>query len=179
MQAWNGWYHVSSSTYGTWLRGDPRGWRSRRHREHVEGDYRNPPPEGRHEFLYEQSKRLLKKPPVRLTNDQRRIAVEAIAEKLKQLQRQPLAVSVDTVHYHILGRFLNGRVRAAVGRAKKHAWHLLVEQGFSGRAWAKACHPLPISDRQHQLRVYGYIRRHVEKGAYVWTFRDGIVGPES
>ena len=27
MPAWNGWYHVTGNTYGTWLPGDPRGWR--------------------------------------------------------------------------------------------------------------------------------------------------------
>ena len=41
MPAWNHWYHCTAHTYGTWLRGDPRGWRARHHREHVDGDYRN------------------------------------------------------------------------------------------------------------------------------------------
>jgi hypothetical protein len=35
--AWNDWYHVVSHVYGSWLRGDPRGWRAVDHREHVEG----------------------------------------------------------------------------------------------------------------------------------------------
>src|SRR3954468_9029001 len=42
---WNNWYHCMGNTYGTWLPGDPRGFRTRLHREHVEGDYRNPPKE--------------------------------------------------------------------------------------------------------------------------------------
>ena len=29
---WNDWYHCNGNTYGTWLRGDPRGFRERRHR---------------------------------------------------------------------------------------------------------------------------------------------------
>jgi hypothetical protein len=33
------WYHVIISTYGGWLHGDPRGFRTRHHRAHVEGDY--------------------------------------------------------------------------------------------------------------------------------------------
>ena len=41
--AWNNWYHCVGSTYGSWLRGDPRGFSTFRHREHVEGDYRSPP----------------------------------------------------------------------------------------------------------------------------------------
>jgi hypothetical protein len=30
-------------TYGTWLPGDPKGFRTRHHREHIEGDYKKPP----------------------------------------------------------------------------------------------------------------------------------------
>lgn len=45
-RAWNAWYHVLTNTYGTWLRGDRRGWRERHHRKHVEGDYKNPPKPG-------------------------------------------------------------------------------------------------------------------------------------
>jgi hypothetical protein len=44
MSAWRDWYHVTGSTYGAWLPGDPRGFRTRHHRQHVEGDYKDPPP---------------------------------------------------------------------------------------------------------------------------------------
>ena len=47
MTAWNNWYHVNGNTYGTWLPGDPRGWRERGHKKHVAGDYKNPPPPDR------------------------------------------------------------------------------------------------------------------------------------
>lgn len=39
VEPWNSWYHVTIHVYGSWLRGDPRGWRSRHHREHADGDY--------------------------------------------------------------------------------------------------------------------------------------------
>lgn len=178
MRAWNGWYHVSSSTYGTWLRGDPRGWRARLHRAHVEGDYKNPPPQGTYDQLYQRSRRLLKKPPVRLDRVQRRIAAEAMVDRLRELGAEVIAASVDTVHYHILARFPDGRVRQRVGLAKKHAWHLLHDRGMTGRAWAKRCHALPIADRQHQVNVYHYIASHAAQGACVWTFRDGVGGVE-
>jgi hypothetical protein len=29
-------------------------------------------------------------------------------------------------------------------------------------------------DRQHQVNVFRYIRRHARKGAWVWTFRDAV-----
>jgi hypothetical protein len=33
-------FHCNGTFEGNWLRGDERGWRSRHHREHVEGDDR-------------------------------------------------------------------------------------------------------------------------------------------
>jgi len=180
MKAWNGWYHVNGNTYGTWLRGDPRGWRARKHREHVEGDYRNPPAPGRHAGLYDRSKSLLKAKPVRLDRTQRRVAAIAIVEKLRELGVEILAVSVDAVHYHVLGRFPGADVRSFIGRAKKNASHLLREHRLPGTVWAKRCRVLPISDRSHQVNVYRYIARHADRGACAWTFRDGLkLGPST
>src|SRR6266571_4906356 len=61
---WHGWYHVMGHTYGSWLYGDPRGFRTRHHREHVEGDYKNPPPPGSYENLEQCSRASLKQAPV-------------------------------------------------------------------------------------------------------------------
>ena len=44
--AWHGWFHIIGNTYGTWVRGDPKGFRTLHHREHIEGDYKHPPPPG-------------------------------------------------------------------------------------------------------------------------------------
>src|SRR5690349_5207107 len=51
MSARDHWFHCTTHTYGTWLRGDPRGWRSRNHREHVDGDYKHPPSNGKYDPL--------------------------------------------------------------------------------------------------------------------------------
>src|SRR6185312_10578416 len=83
-QPWNDWYYVTVHVYGSWLRGDPRGWRSRHHREHVEGDYKNPPPPGTYDNLYELSKALMTRDPVKIERELRQFVVDAIAEKLIQ-----------------------------------------------------------------------------------------------
>src|SRR5438067_13048428 len=70
-QPWNNWYHITIHVYGSWLRGDPRGWRSRHHREHVDGDYKNPPPKGKYDNLYELSKALMKRDPVKIQRELR------------------------------------------------------------------------------------------------------------
>ena len=60
------WFHFMTSTYGSWLYGDPRGFRTRHHREHVDGDYKNPPPLGLYSQQFERSIKSLKQPVVRL-----------------------------------------------------------------------------------------------------------------
>jgi hypothetical protein len=141
----------------------------------VEGDYSNRPPEGKYDQRHRRSRKLLKGPPVWLNVSQRRAAVEAIVGKLAELGVQVLAASVDGCHYHVLARFRGLAVREAVGRAKKNASYALREHGLPGAVWAKRCRPLPITDRRHQVDVFGYIVSHVERGACVWTFRKGIV----
>ena len=68
---WNDWYHFMGHTYGTWLPGDPKGFRTRHHREHVEGDYKHPPPKGKYDARWERAKRLMKRDPVYLDEQQR------------------------------------------------------------------------------------------------------------
>jgi hypothetical protein len=179
MTAWNHWYHVTSNTYGTWLPGDPRGWRERGHKKHVEGDYKNPPPHGSGEEVYRRAGSLLAQPPVHLDVAQREMAGRALVEMLLQQGIEILAVSLGAIHFHALGRFTDRQVRPRVGRAKKHACFKLREQGFRGRLWETGSGVLPIADRQHQLNVFGYIVRHAEEGAWVWTFREGLYWEES
>src|SRR5262245_34899553 len=76
--AWRNWYHAMGNTYATWPPGDPRGWRSWRHREHCEGDYKHPPPPGKHDDLLRRSLKLMKRAPVLLTPRQRVIAARAM-----------------------------------------------------------------------------------------------------
>ncbi|MCG8406090.1 MAG: transposase [Phycisphaerales bacterium] len=170
---WNDWYHCNGNTYGTWLQGDPRGFRERHHRRHVDGDYKNPPPPGTYDALYAKSVRQLKQRPVRLDKTQRRVAVDAMAEKLLRDGIEVIAAAVDDHHFHLLVRCPDHHPRHWVGRAKKHASHRLSEQGLVGQVWGKGCRALPITDRKHQVNVFGYVERHVREGAAVWTFRGG------
>jgi hypothetical protein len=42
--SYQGWYHCMGNTFSTWPPGDDRGWRSYKHREHCEGDYKKAAP---------------------------------------------------------------------------------------------------------------------------------------
>jgi hypothetical protein len=174
MPAWRGWYHVSGNTYGTWLPGDPRGWREKKHRTHVDGDYRSPPPPGIGDGLRHHADRLLRQPPMHLAPPLRALAGQALVEMLGRQDVEVLSVSVSAVHFHILARFSDGSVRPRVGRAKKHAWHRLRASGHRGRLWQRSCGVKPIADRAHQVRTYRYILAHEDEGAWVWHFREGL-----
>jgi hypothetical protein len=169
---WNDWYHCNGNTYGTWLRGDPRGFRERDHRRHVDGDYKNPPPAGAYDRLLARSQRLMCDPPVTLDAKQRRLACDALVARLQFDEIEVLAVAVAPQHFHVLARFPDRRPRERLGRARMHASVALTHAGLAGRVWARGCRALPIADRAHQVNVFNYIRHHAAHGAAVWTFRD-------
>jgi hypothetical protein len=163
------WCHVTLTTYGNWLPGDPRGFRTWKHRSHVEGDYKNPPVED-YAGLHHLNRARQLAPATVLTADQRPIVGVALREHLTDLGVLVLAVSVSGCHGHALGKFPPGNARVTVGSAKRHAWFRLRESGWSGRLWAKGCGLRRIRNRRHQLNVYRYILRHEREGAYVWAW---------
>ena len=191
---WNGWYHCITSTYGTWLYGDARGFRTRHHRQDVPYDYKNPPPEGMYDRQLKRTLRQMRYSPVVLNPSQRRVVCLAMGERLEQLGVEVIDICVDSKHIHILCRFPNwfdpaaeipglrrgnalqdGRdpvPRHIIGVAKKHASHVLRTRGLKprpGALWTKRGKIIPVTSRQHQLRIVAYIRRHTASGAVVWT----------
>ena len=164
------WFHVTFATYGTWLPGDPRGFRTRHHREHVEGDYKSPPPRGRYSERHAQSQSLLVANPVRFTPQERREVLTAIVGRLTDTEATVVAVAVGREHVHIVLKCLPGDVRRVVGLAKKNAWFALRERGRPERIWAKRCRAEPIAGRNHQLNAVRYVVRQEETGAAVWQW---------
>jgi len=164
-RAWNDWYHITVHTYCAWLRGDSRGWRARHHREHVDGDYRNPPAPGEFDHILAQSERLMKRDAVRITNEIRQFVANALAEKLIQDGIEVLIVTVDGKHAHVLARFIDHNPRHWIGRVKKHTSHsvrqnLLRDQ--DGGLWGKRCGVEPITAREHEVNAFDYILDHVK-----------------
>jgi hypothetical protein len=189
-RGWNDWYHVNGNTYGTWLRGDAWGWRARHHREHVEGDYRNPPPKGMYERLLRYSKDLMERAPVRLSAAARRIACDEFVASLQRHGIEVVCACIDDHHFHALARLVLPRptdsdpwastrtrndplyayIRHIVGIAKKDASRSVSDAGLApqGGIWGKRFKITEIEDRRHQVAVARYILRHGGKGAEVW-----------
>ncbi|MEX0654502.1 MAG: hypothetical protein WDZ31_12195 [Phycisphaeraceae bacterium] len=106
-RAWNNWYHCMGNTYGTWLPGDGRGFRTRHHREHVEGDYKFPPPPGMYDELFERSKRVMKRPAVFFPRELRAEVCRLLADTLRDdYQVEVVELSVGGIHFHLLARFV-------------------------------------------------------------------------
>ena len=172
-----GWSHVILSTYGSWLYGDPRGFRTRHHREHVEGDYKNPPPPGKYAEKERRSRQFLRQAPVVIEPALRELVGRAILDKLRRLGGVVVCITVAGQHVHLLAKMPIGSYRDWMGTVKKHAWFTLRERGWIGRLWAKRCKTVPVRDRAHQMNVFRYIVRHVEERAWVWKWGDPISDP--
>ncbi len=166
------WFHLTTHTYGVWLPGDPRGFRTRHHREHVDGDYKNPPPSGICEERHMRSQELLFQEPVKLPVEWRSRIGQALRERLLELGSEILIVSMSATHAHVLAKTPEVSARDWMGLAKKHAWFVAREAGWIEKLWAKRSHAKPIRDREHQINTFNYILNHRVEGAWVWTFRD-------
>ena len=181
--AWNWWFHIGGNTYATWLRGDPRGWRERHHRRHVEGDYKRPPKPGTGEDELALSKALMPREAVRLTVDLRRVALIALVMTLIANGVEVLIASLDDHHLHILARVRDGQTRRRMGWAKlaatKKVKEALAHMKAHGTSvgldladgegiWAKGTKATPVTGRAHQLSVIPYIRDHAKRGAILY-----------
>jgi hypothetical protein len=163
------WYHILT-TYGAWLHGDARGFRTRHQREHVEGDYKNPPPPGKYKAREERSRESLKHAPPRLAKPLREIVGTAVKERLEALGAMIVCITVSGQHVHLLAKMQSSQVRNWTGAAKRHAWYALRERGWSGKLWGKGRKTIPIKSRRQQLNAYRYLLDHADVGAWVWRW---------
>src|SRR5262245_40423459 len=168
------WFHITTHTYGAWLYGDPRGFRTRHHREHVEGDYMYPPARGTYDQEFAPSQALLKQNRVVLTPDWRIVVGRALRDRLIELEAEVIAVSMSAMHAHVQAKLPPKVPRKWMGFAKAHAWFVARDHGWVGQLWAKRSRATPINDRRHQENTFHYIVGHKQEGAWVWTFRDPV-----
>ncbi len=163
------WRHVVFTTQGTWLPGDPRGFRTRDHKVHSSGDYKNPPPKGEHAELFKYSKEITPE-KVLLPQDLWRIVGLAIRRELLKQESLVLAISVAADHVHLLAELSMERSegRAAIGRCKTAACFAVKDQ-LPGRIWAGLGKYKLVDSPTYQKRVYQYILN--QKHAWVWSFR--------
>ncbi|MHB1157037.1 MAG: hypothetical protein ACYC26_09370 [Phycisphaerales bacterium] len=182
---WEGWYHCIGGTYGSWLLGDDRGSRTRHHRQHIEGDYRNPPPEGKYDYLRRRSEEAMKRPPVIFSVEAREPACRIMGEALLFYGAEVVDLCVSAYHRHALVKFdgckvtlprqsprtpvrgsrpvsayeINPVPRLVLGKVRSWTTRQLKAGGFfedvAGGLWAKRPKIQPIESRDHWQYVGG------------------------
>lgn len=167
---WTAWVHAIITTYGSWLPGDPRGFRDHDHRVHSSGDYKSPPPAGEHAGLYRFTEANTKA-AVFLAPDVREHIAIALVEKLQSQQVHVRCIAVAGTHAHILACVGSQDAKPIIGRAKQAASHR-VRDRLPGTVWAQGCHVVRVRDESHYRSIVNYIARHAEDNAYVWNHPD-------
>lgn len=165
------WWHLILSGHCTWLPGDARGFRSRAHRIHSSGDYKNRPPEEEHKGLRCYNQDHAAKPRF-FQPEHRKLLGETVLAAITRAELRCLAVAVGASHSHLLvecqddymvARRLSGRLKQVSSFA--------VRDFLPGKIWAKGGKPIRIKDQRHQQQVFFYILEHAEKeDAWVWRF---------
>lgn len=172
------WWLVTFSTYGSWLPGDPRGFKTWRKRKYA------PPPDGQSHFgeptynpedyteEHERTQRVTKE-AVTFSENARRHVLEAIVEDVESLAISPAILAVAGRHVHMIAKFGGFKIRPTVGRFRFAATKRLTEHELhdgENRLWAKGCHMQSLPNKEAFLQALEYVRHHVDEGAevYIW-----------
>ena len=165
------WFHAILSTYGSWLYGDSRGFRTRHHREHVDGDYKNRPPKGMYASQERRSRNSLKQEPVVFPSHLRQVVGEALQDKLTRLGAWVQIESVSGQHVHMLVKMRPSLARKWLGIAKMHTSFELKKHDWRGKVWGVRCRTERVRDKVHQTNAFLYIQRHADQGAWVGVWK--------
>ena len=162
------WWHVMFSTLGAWLPGERRGFRSRDHRIHSSGDYKNPPPEDEHAGLRRYHKDRHPKPIV-IPRESRLIIATVIATVLKEHGYIVLVVSVSAKHVHIVAELPvdEREFNKIIGKCKNKSSRAVRKQ-MPGRIWARDDSHKMIRNKPHRRNVFKYVAEEQGPTAATW-----------
>ncbi len=165
------WRHVIVNTRCSWLHGSPRGFRSRDHRIHSSGDYKNPPPEGEHAGLHRWHL-ARSQGAVHFELTIRVRVVLTFVLKLRELGHRVIAIACGADHLHTVVE-LPGDYdlsRREIGKCKQKASHT-VRDALPGSVWSEGGSFDAVNGRDHLWALYGYVREKQEAGSVVWSHR--------
>jgi hypothetical protein len=130
------WWHNILSTHGSWLPGNPRGFRSRKHRIHSSGDYKNPPPAGEHAELHKYHLKRIKK--IVLAAADREPVGRALWLRAEELGHRMRTIAVSFTHAHMLVEMSDDHevMKNQVGDCKREA-SIAVGERYPGGIWAR------------------------------------------
>jgi hypothetical protein len=181
------WFHITGCTYGAWLPGNDRSFRTRHHREHIEGDHQRPPAPGKYDTRRswaEEHMRRTGRAPVRLSPKAQRLALDTMIEAIGHRGGAVRIACMDDHHFHILMRLPEASkptlvkawvshqrgdhlplVRWIVGHAKSRAARALSDAGLvePGGVWATRMHMRRIIDEAQFRAATAYIGAHAQE----------------
>lgn len=170
------WWHVSWNTYGTWLPGDPRGFRNRDHRIHSSGDYKRRPPESEHAGLHRYSKRVSDHEVVLKTASLRKEVCQALLDTIDEMEVRCMVVTVCRVHVHLVIELPieEASFRTSMTRLKTYS-SAKVEHKPQSRLWARLWRNDLIDTPEYRQTAFEYDRDKQGPYACVWTHNKGFV----
>ncbi len=161
--------HGVCTYHRQWLHGDERGFRSRHHRIHSSGDYKNPPPLSEHEKLRQYMQNLVNGAPKFLAPPEYPIVGSAFVLKLLQMNCKVFIVACGCTHLHVLYQSVESDAQAELGKPKQYASYKLRHP--SGKLWARGAAIIRVRGGGHAGEAFDYIGRHsTHEGAWVWRF---------
>lgn len=163
------WQHVMVNAKRSWLHGDERGFRSRRHRVHSSGDHKHPPPTREHEDLRLYHRERSGK-AVSFALCARVAILRAFVIKMRKLDRRIIACTVAKQHLHGLAELPDAYrdVKEVLGKCKQYASH---QAPIVGSIWSEGFKRELIRDKRHLHNTYAYLRCKQEAGTVVWSHR--------
>jgi REP element-mobilizing transposase RayT len=164
--------HVIINTFGTWLHGDERGFRSRKHRIHSSGDYRHRPPSDEHAGLHGYH-RAKSRSEVTIDRSIRPTIGQTLLAALLDRSYRVLALAVGKVHAHCLVELPESPVTVkAIGGDAKRKSSRAVKTHLPGTVWASGGTFKIVKDDDHLRRANDYILYDQGSDAWTWSFRD-------
>jgi hypothetical protein len=168
------WWLITWGTYGSWLPGDPRGFRTWRRREYV------PPPYGKAEGgeptydpsayaeQHDDARSRLTSTAVSLTVADRREACSALVGEIATIRIVPAILAVAKHHAHFIAQFGELEIRPTIGRLKAAATRSMRNASFDAPLlWAKGCHMESLNSDDDFLGAYQYVEQHQAQGAAI------------
>jgi hypothetical protein len=166
------WRHIILNTKNTWLHGDDRGFRDRKHRIHSSGDYKHRPPEDEHPGLHRYFEERAGAEVV-FEQDVRPVIGRAIIASLHAMTYRPTCIAVGKVHAHFLVHLPNdyGLVKRVVGKAK-HDASCAASSVLQGAVWAEGGTFKLIDNDAHLTNACDYILFDQGPRAWTWSEQD-------
>ncbi|PKL50375.1 MAG: hypothetical protein CVV39_01590 [Planctomycetes bacterium HGW-Planctomycetes-1] len=141
-------YHITWTTYGTWLQGDER--------RYVKDGKILPA----NEALLQANQKLQVQDMVKLSKPQREIVRQAITKQAELLKQQIYALAVKSNHIHVVAEYVPQPIAKIVAYYKSAARLALKTVGCDGKVWTAGCDKRFCFDKETLERRIRYVQNH-------------------